>query len=79
MREVHFLEQLLFGTSKSIVDNISLGKAYSNIHKVISISILFFNLGRGDDYLYHGTTSFVGMNDGKPLFIRRKEENVING
>ncbi len=78
-READYLERLLFGTSKSIVDNISLGKAYKNIHKVISISILFFNLGRGDDYLYHGTTSFVGMNDGKPLIIKRKEENVING
>ncbi|MFK7981729.1 MAG: Rpn family recombination-promoting nuclease/putative transposase, partial [Saprospiraceae bacterium] len=78
-READYLERLLFGTSKSIVDNISLGKAYSNIHKVISISILFFNLGRGEDYLYHGTTSFVGMNDGKPLFIKRKEESVING
>ena len=78
-RESDYLERLLFGTSKSIVDNISLGKAYKNIHKVISISILFFNLGRGEDYLYHGTTSFVGMNDGKPLIIKRKEEQVING
>jgi len=78
-RESDYLERLLFGTSKSIVENIGLGKAYKNIHKVISVSILFFNLGRGEDYLYHGTTSFIGMNDGKPLIIKRKEEHVING
>jgi len=78
-RESDYLERLLFGTSKSIVENIGIGKAYKNIHKIISISILFFNLGRGEDYLYHGTTNFVGMNDGKPLIIKRKEEAVING
>ena len=78
-RESDYLERLLFGTSKSIVENIGIGKAYKNIHKIISVSILFFNLGRGEDYLYHGTTSFVGMNDGKPLIIKRKEEAVING
>jgi len=78
-RESDYLERLLFGTSKSIVENIGLGKAYKNIHKIISVSILFFNLGRGEDYLYHGTTNFVGMNDGKPLIIKRKEEAVING
>mgnify|MGYP000477633606 FL=1 len=75
-RESDYLERLLFGTSKNIIENIGIGNAYSNIHKVISVSILFFNLGRGDDYLYHGTTSFIGMNDGKPLIIKRKEEKV---
>ncbi len=78
-RESDYLERLLFGTSKNIIENIGIGNAYSNIHKVISVSILFFNLGRGDDYLYHGTTSFIGMNDGKPLIIKRKEKKVLNG
>ena len=78
-READYLERLLFGTSKSIVDNIGLGKNYKEIHKIISVSILFFNLGRGDDYIYHGTTSFIGMNDGKPLIIKRKEEETIHG
>jgi len=78
-RESDYLERLLFGTSKSIVENIGLGKAYKNIHKIISVSILFFNLGRGEDYLYHGTTSFIGRNNGKPLIIKRKEEKIING
>jgi len=78
-READYLERLLFGTSKSIVDNIGLGKNYKEIHKIISVSILFFNLGRGEDYLYHGTTQFIGMNDGKPLIIKRKEKQAIKG
>ena len=78
-READYLERLLFGTSKTIIENIGLGNAYKNIHKIISISILFFNLGRGEDYLYHGTTKFIGINNGKPLIIKRKEEQVIHG
>ncbi|MEN0046772.1 MAG: Rpn family recombination-promoting nuclease/putative transposase [Bacteroidota bacterium] len=78
-RESDYLERLLFGTCKSIIEHVGIGSSYKNIHKVISVSILFFNLGRGDDYLYHGNTQFTGMNDGKPLIIKRKEAEVING
>ncbi|MEM8526536.1 MAG: Rpn family recombination-promoting nuclease/putative transposase [Bacteroidota bacterium] len=78
-RETDYLERLLFGTCKSIIENIGSGQRYKNIHKVISVSVLFFNLGRGDDYLYHGTTEFKGMNDGKPLVIKKREEVAING
>ncbi|MEM9888293.1 MAG: Rpn family recombination-promoting nuclease/putative transposase [Bacteroidota bacterium] len=78
-RETDYLERLLFGTCKSIIEHIGSGQRYKNIYKVISVSVLFFNLGRGDDYLYHGTTQFLGMNDGKPLIIKRKEEIALNG
>jgi len=78
-READYLERLLFGTSKSVIENIGLGNKYKNINKIISVSILFFNLGRGEDYLYHGTTQFIGMNNGKPLIIKRKEAQVIQG
>ena len=78
-RESDYIEWLHFDTKKSIVIHSGLDDPHWNIHKVISVSILFFNLGRGEDYLYHGTTSFIGMNDGKPLIIRRKEEEVLNG
>ncbi|MEN0051096.1 MAG: Rpn family recombination-promoting nuclease/putative transposase [Bacteroidota bacterium] len=78
-RETDYLERLLFGTCKSIIENIGTGQRYKNIHKVISVSVLFFNLGRGDDYLYHGTTQFTGMNDGKPLIIKKREEIALNG
>ena len=44
------------------------------IHKVISISILYFNLGTGDDYLYKGITEFLGMNTGTPLIVKEKAD-----
>ena len=71
-RETDYLERLLFGTSKVIVDHQKLGKDFKNISKVISISILYFNLGSGDDYLYHGTTEFKGMNTGHKLVVKKR-------
>jgi predicted transposase/invertase (TIGR01784 family) len=70
--ESDYLERLLFGTSKVIVENAKLGEPYKTIKKVISISILYFNLGSGDDYIYYGSTQFKGLNTNSPLIIRKR-------
>ncbi|MDI9357210.1 MAG: Rpn family recombination-promoting nuclease/putative transposase [Chitinophagaceae bacterium] len=73
-REIDFLESLLYASSKIIVNHQKLGEDFSNISKVISISILYFNLGEGSDYLYKGITEFKGINNGERLVIRKKAE-----
>lgn len=77
-RESDYLERILYGTSKVIVENLKLGDRYKEISKVISVSILYFNLGLGDDYIYYGTTEFTGMNTGNPLMVRKRIETVEN-
>lgn len=72
--ESDYLERLLFGTCKTIVENLKLGDSYSSIKKVISISILYFNLGSGRDYLYHGKTEFRGVHTGELLEVRHRTE-----
>ena len=74
--ESDYLERLLFGTSKVIVENQTLGEDFKNISKVISVSILYFNLGTGDDYIYYGTTEFKGINTGNPLIVKKKVETT---
>ena len=78
-REVDYLERILFGTSKVITENLKLGEDYKNITKVISVNILYFNLGDGEDYIYHGKTEFLGMNKKDKLILRKRvfidEEN----
>ena len=65
-----YLKRLLYGTSKLIVDNMQLGESFDNVRKVISISILYFPVsGDDDDYLYHGKTEFVGLNNGQSLRV----------
>ena len=73
-RESDYLERLLYGASKVIVEHQKLGENFKNISKVISISVLYFNLGMGDDYLYYGTTDFTGVNTGNPLIVRERIE-----
>lgn len=45
--------------------------------KVYSINILYFDLGKGADYLYHGRNTFVGVHTGDTLQINIKENSVI--
>ena len=71
--EYDYLERLLYGTSKTLIESIKLGEPYRNIKKIISVSILFYNLGRGNDYLYRGKTEFIGMTTNEKLNIKRKE------
>jgi predicted transposase/invertase (TIGR01784 family) len=70
-----YLERILFGTSKVIVDNVKSGEDYREISKVVSISILYFNLGLGEDYVFYGNTDFRGLHDKKPLIFRRRRED----
>ena len=73
-RETDYLESLLYTTSKIIVEHQKIKENFANISKIISISILYFNLGVGDDYIYYGNTNFVGLNTGHQLEIRKREK-----
>ena len=76
-REIYYLERILFGVAKAITEYIELGQLYSEVKKVYSISILYFDIGRGTDYLYHGQNSFVGVHTGDLLEVSTKEKNAI--
>jgi predicted transposase/invertase (TIGR01784 family) len=71
-RETDYLESLLYATSKIIVEHQDLGEDFKDISKVISISILYFNLGIGDDYIYYGTTEFKGINTGNKFVVKKR-------
>lgn len=77
-REIHYLERILYGVSKAITEHIALGNKYDNVKKVYSINILYFELGRGKDYLYHGTTVFKGVHTGDFLEVSTREKGVIS-
>ena len=71
--EMYFMERILFGVSKTITEHISMGQRYDHVKKVYFINVIYFNLGHGSDYLYHGTNQFVGVNTGDTLMINEKE------
>jgi predicted transposase/invertase (TIGR01784 family) len=74
--EIDYYHRMLFGSSKAITDYLSEGVSYSKVRKVYSINIVYFDLGVGKDYIYHGTTSFKGLHykDELKLSPKQKEE-----
>ncbi|MCB0595885.1 MAG: Rpn family recombination-promoting nuclease/putative transposase [Lewinellaceae bacterium] len=59
--ELDYFLRILFGISKAVTEYIKEGDPYSKIKKVISVNIIYFDLGQGEDYVYKGTTSFKGI------------------
>jgi predicted transposase/invertase (TIGR01784 family) len=59
--EYDYLHRILFGACKTIVENMKRGYEYSQVKKIISVSIVYFQVGQGEDYIYHGTTAFKGI------------------
>ncbi|MGD9731213.1 MAG: Rpn family recombination-promoting nuclease/putative transposase [Desulfamplus sp.] len=56
-----YFHRMVYGTSKLVTDNMNSGFSYDMVKKVISINIVYFDLGHGEDYVYKGTTDFRGI------------------
>ena len=78
-READYLERILYGVAKAITEHLALGHPYREVKKVYSISIIYFDLGKGTDYLYHGQNRFVGVHTHDSLQITRKEQDALVG
>ena len=76
-RELYYLERVLYGVAKAITEHISLGEQYHKVKKIYSISILYFDIGKGSDYLYHGQNHFIGVHTGDELQVNVKEQGAI--
>ena len=72
-QEYDYFHRMLFGASKAITEHIKEGSAYARVKKVISITIAYFDLGQGKDYVYHGTTVFKGIHKGDILGLADKQ------
>ena len=76
-REYDYLQRIFYGVSKTAIEYMEEGKAYSGITKVISINILYFDLGSGTDYIYKGTTRFIGLHDHDLLELNEKQKQLF--
>ena len=59
--EYAYFQRMLFGTSKLVTEYIERGDNYDKVRKVYSVNIVYFELGHGKDYVYHGKTEFRGI------------------
>ena len=60
-KELDYLQRILYGTSKTLSETIKEGDPYKYVKRVISISVVYFEVGQGEDYIYFSENSFVGI------------------
>jgi predicted transposase/invertase (TIGR01784 family) len=83
-RELDYLQRILlalsfvegYGSAKAISEHMKQGNAYSTVSKVISVSILYVKFGNGDDYIYHGTTRFIGLHNHTELQLTDAQRDL---
>ena len=75
--ERDFFQRLLYSSSKNICEHLDSGDPYSKVVKVISINILYFDLGEGSDYIYKGQTLFNGMHNNSPLKLTDEQREAF--
>ncbi len=74
--EYDYLHRILFGASKLLVEYMKKAMPYSRLRKVISISLVYFDLGMGEDYAYHGRTQFTGLNKKDVLRLNQTQQEL---
>ena len=72
-----YLMRILYGVAKLIANNMFSGMAYQDVKKVMSVNIVYFDLGHGTDYIYHGTTKYIGMHNHEILTLSQQEELIF--
>ena len=75
--EIDYFHRMAYSVSKSISENHILGDKYSNLKKIISINIMYFDLGHGQDYIYKGKTDFIGLHQKDILGLSVKQKSTF--
>ena len=78
-REYGYFYRMVYGTSKVVTEYIERGQSYEKVAKVFSINIVYFDLGQGTDYVYHGKNVFRGLHDDDVLKLSAKQRELFGG
>ena len=79
-RELTYFHRMLYGVSKVITDYIKIGDDYGKVRKVYSVNIVYFSIGQGTDYVYHGKTVFRGLHDSNDVLrLSKRQQEAFFG
>jgi predicted transposase/invertase (TIGR01784 family) len=76
--ENDYFHRMYFGASKAMIDRMTEGYTYDKVAKVISINIVYFDLGQGEDYVYYGATEFRGIHNNEALRLSANQRKMYN-
>jgi predicted transposase/invertase (TIGR01784 family) len=74
--EYDYFHRMAYGASKLITQYLHKGDEFGQIKKVIGVSIVYFDLGQGEDYVYHGKTNFIGLHKKDILKLNKKQKEL---
>ena len=72
-----YFHRMLYGVSKLIIDNMLAGFEYHQVRKVVSINIVYFDLGQGEDYVYKGGSEFKGIHKNDLLRLSARQKSNL--
>ena len=75
--EIDYFQRMAYGASKALTETFNLGQEYIEIKKIISINIVYFDLGQGQDYVYKGGTVFKGLHQHDTLTLSYKQQTAF--
>ena len=75
--EYDFFHRIAYETTKLLSEYLEKGQPYKQIKKIIAIRVTYFNLGKGKDYLYYGSTNFVGVHEHDILSLTEAQQELF--
>ncbi len=78
-RQYDYLQRMAYASAKALVEHLDAGDPYGDLVKVISVNIVYFDLGHGEDYIYHGTTRFEGLHQHDELALSAAQRQMFPG
>ncbi len=76
--EYAYFQRMLFGASKLVTEYVNRGEGYVKVRKIYSVNIVYFALGHGSDYVYHGKTEFRGIHTNELLELSPFQRQRFN-
>jgi predicted transposase/invertase (TIGR01784 family) len=77
--EIDYFQRMLYGVSKALTERMEQGDPYKNVKKIYSVNIVYFDLGHGAGYAYHGRTYFRNMYDATDILKLSENQQVMFG
>lgn len=71
-----YLQRIFYSTSKTALEHLHKGQLYGKLVRIVSISIVYFDLGHGLDYVYRGGTHFIGLHKRDELSLNTLQRGV---
>ncbi len=68
-----YFHRMAFGASRLVAGSIEKGGIYADIDRVISVNLVYFELGQGTDYVYCGQTIFRGRHTNDLLELSERQ------